>query len=122
MVHYLLEAEQRDEALFVLSGKTLFYFLTDRVSPLQEFEFILYMTGFDLIREEPARDLIDEGELIRRLREVRPLIVDDSHDAASENVRRMYPRFAHFIATHYTQVRTFGDFRVLRWDAQRARD
>ena len=121
VVRYLLEAEQRDEALFVLSAKSFFYFLTDRVSPMQEFEFTLYMTGLDLVREEQARELVDEDELIRRLREVRPLIVDDSYDHAGQNVRRMYPRFARFIRTHYRQEKEFGKFRVLRWDPQRAR-
>ena len=56
-----------------------------------------------------------------RLREVRPLIVDDSYDDAGQNVRRMCPRLAGFILTHYQPDRRFGRFRVLRWDSERTR-
>lgn len=119
LVRFLMQDPQRDEALFVLSAKSLFYFLTDRVSPVQEYEYILYLVAADLIREEPARELVDEDVLIRRFEKVRPLIIDDHFDDHSENVRRMYPRFANFIRTHYREAETFGSFRVLRWDPER---
>jgi hypothetical protein len=118
LVRYLNEDQRRDEPIFILSAKSLFYFLTDRKSPVQEFEYILYLTAYDSIREEIARALIDESDLIQRIRDVRPLIVDDDFDDHSENVRLMYPRFAQFIRNHYQQVEEFGRFRVLRWSAQ----
>jgi hypothetical protein len=118
LVRFLMQEPQRDEALFILSAKSLFYFLADRVSPVQEYEYILYLVAADLIREEPARKLVDQDELIRRLKQARPLIVDDHFDDQSENVRRMYPRFANFIDTHYREAETFGSFRVLRWNVE----
>ncbi|MBW2388129.1 MAG: glycosyltransferase family 39 protein [Deltaproteobacteria bacterium] len=120
LVRYLNQQERRDEALFVLSGKHLFYFLTDRVSPVQEFEYIFYLVGFDSLREERANELIDVDELLRRLGEVRPLIIDDDSDDHAENVRRMYPGLADFIITHYREEKQFGSFRLLRWDRDRA--
>jgi hypothetical protein len=121
LVRYLVEEERRDDPLFILSGKQLFYFLTQRVSPVQEFEYILYMAAIDALREDHAQVLIDEAALIRRLREVRPRIVDDSYDVASQNIQRMYPRLARFIRTHYRLEAKFGKFRVLRWDSKSAR-
>ena len=63
LVRFLMQEPQRDEALFILSAKSLFYFLADRVSPVQEYEYILYLVAADLIREEPARKLVDQDEL-----------------------------------------------------------
>ena len=120
LVRYLTEEQQRDEALYVLSAKSLFYFLTDRVSPVQEYEYILYLVAYDMIHTEKAREFVDEDELIRRIEEVRPLIVDDEFDDHSENVRLMFPRFADFIDSHYREVEKFGAFRVLRWNAKLA--
>ena len=99
--------------MFVISGKPLIYFLTDRVSPVQDLEYMIYLTAFDSIREERAREFVDEDELIRRLDEARPLIVDDSIDDGGKNVRRMYPRLAQFVSTHYRLEKRFGKFWVL---------
>jgi hypothetical protein len=121
LVRFLVQEERRDDPLFVLSGKQLFYFLTERVSPVQEYEYILYMAAIDALREDHAQELIDEAALIGRLQEVRPLIVDDSYDAASQNIQRMYPRLARFVRTHYRLEAKFGKFRVLRWNSKPAR-
>lgn len=118
LVRYLTEEERRDDAIFVLSGKSLFYFLADRVSPVQEFEFVLYMIALELVSDERARELVDEDVLIRRLQVLRPLIVDDNFDAGSQNIRRTFPRLDHFISTHYQQETELGKFRVLRWNAK----
>ena len=115
VVRYLNHEERRDEPIFVLSGKSLFYFLTDRVSPVQESEFVLYMAANGSIHEETARELLDEAELIRRLREVRPLIIDDGSDDRGENVRLMYPRLASFVRANYRLEKKFGRFQVLSW-------
>lgn len=120
VVRYLNHADRRNEPIFVLSGKSLFYFLTDRVSPVQKLEYVLYLAAHDSIREEKAREMLDEDELIRRFREVRPLIVDDDSDERGQNVRLMYPRFASFIRTNYRPEKKIGRFRVLRWHSGRA--
>jgi hypothetical protein len=121
VVRYLVAAEHRDEPVFVLSGKQLFYFLADRVSPMQEFEYILYLSAYDAIRKESARAWVDQAEIIHRLKEQRPLIVDDSSDGGSQNVRRMFPQLGRFIDTQYQLEKKFGAFRVLRMKTPRAR-
>lgn len=113
LVRYLVGREHRDKPLFFLSSRQLFYFLTDRISPVQEFEFTLYMTAIDAVREDRAREMLDENVLIRRLQEVRPLIVDDSYDRSSARIRQMYPRLAQFVDNHYRLESNFGRFRVL---------
>jgi hypothetical protein len=89
------------------------------VSIVQEFEFVLYLAAMDLIPEESARELVDEDELIRRIKNVHPLIVDDDFGPHGENVKRMFPRLASFIRAQYTLEKEFGKFRVLRWDPGR---
>ncbi len=120
VVRYLNHEERRDEPIFVLSGKPLFYFLTDRVSPVQESEYLLYLAAHDSIHQETARELLDEAELIRRFREVRPLIIDDGFDDRGQNVRLMYPRFASFLRANYRPEKKFGRFQVLSWHSGRA--
>lgn len=115
LVRYLNESERRNDPIFILSAKSLIYFLTDRISPVQEFEYVLYLVATSSIQQEKAREWIDETTLIRKLQEVRPLIIDDDFDERSENVRRMYPRVAKFILAHYQVDKVFGRFRVLRW-------
>jgi hypothetical protein len=114
LVRYLTEEERSDEPIYILSAKSLIYFLTDRVSPVQEYEYLLYLTAHDFIREDKARELIDEARLIRRLDEVRPLIIDDQFDEHAESVKLMFPRLAEFIRNHYQLEAEFGRFQVLR--------
>ena len=120
LVRYLTEKERSSEPIYILSAKSLLYFLTDRVSPVQEYEYLLYLTAYDSIREDKARELIDEARIIRRLDDVRPLIVDDQFDEHAENVKLMFPRLAEFIRTHYQLEKEFGRFQVLRWHGQSA--
>jgi hypothetical protein len=119
LIRYLNREGRRDAPIYILSSKQLFYFLTDRVSIVQEFEFVLYLAAMDLIPEESARELVDEDELIRRIKNVHPLIVDDDFGPHGENVKRMFPRLASFILGQYTLEKEFGKFRVLRWDPGR---
>jgi hypothetical protein len=115
MVRYLVEPERRDVPILVLSAKPLFYFLTDRVSPLEAFDFTLYLAAIDAIPGHRARALADENEMIRQIDALHPLILDDGYDRASKNIRDAFPRMAIFIRSHYRIDATFGRFRVLRW-------
>ncbi len=120
MVRYLVQPERRDEPLLVLSGKSLFYFLTDRVSPLQEFEFTLYLVGIDAIPPDRARSMADEGAMIQRIRAVRPLILYDATDSAAQNIRTTYPLLTRFIRSHYRREKAFGGFHIWRWRSEAA--
>lgn len=114
LVRYLTQEGYEDEGLYVLSAKSLFYFLTDRVSPVQQYEFPLYMIAFNAIPKERVHLLVDESELVRRIDEARPLIVDDLHDDLAGSVRRMFPKLSTFIRENYTTEKEFGNFHVLR--------
>jgi hypothetical protein len=120
VVRYLSQPARRDEPVFMLSGKSLFYFLADRVSPVQDLEFLLYLIAYDMIDPEVARAQIDQDALIRRFDEVRPLLVDDAYDEGGRNVRRVLPRFTSFLRQHYRPEKAFGGFRVLRWNSDPA--
>ena len=62
-----LSAEYRDRPLIVLSGEHLFYYLTGRVSPIEEHEFLLYLIAIDAVTPESAHELADPSEFIERI-------------------------------------------------------
>lgn len=116
VVRYLREAQRREEAVFVLSGKPLFYFLADRVSPVQELEFVLYSVANDVIGAGEGRAFVDD-RLVGQLQQTRPLIIDDRWDDRARKVRQAYPQLDRLLRRHYRVERTFGPLRVLRWYA-----
>lgn len=114
VVRYLRAAERREAPVFVLSGKPLFYFLADRVSPVQELEFVLYSVANNVIDAEQGRAFAG-SRLVGELERTRPLIVEDDWDDRARNLRQAYPRLDRLLRRHYRVEETFGRYRVLRW-------
>ena len=77
--------------------------------------FTLYMTSFNLVEIESARKLVDENIIVEKLRAARPLIVDDYHDEGASHIRKMFPKLAELVSTHYQVKKKFGNFHVLQW-------
>jgi len=115
VIRYLREDVRKDEPIFIMSAKPLLYFLAERKSLVQEYEFVLYMTSFNLVEIESARELVDENLLVEKLRAARPLIVDDYHDEGASHIRKMFPKLAELVSTHYQVKKKFGNFHVLQW-------
>ncbi len=116
VVRYLRATDRSDDPVFVLSGKPLFYFLTDRVSPVQELEFVLYSVANGVMAADQGRAFAGD-RLVREIERTRPLIIDDDWDDRAQNMRRSYPRLDRLLRRHYRVEKTFGRYRVLRWQA-----
>lgn len=117
VVRYLRDADRRDEPVFVLSAEPLFYFLADRVSPVQKIEFVLYSVANDVMEADDGRAFAGD-HLIREIQRTRPLIVDDDWDDRGQRLRQAYPRLDRFLRRHYRVEKTFGAYRVWRWHAR----
>ena len=104
-----------DQPVFVFSGEQLFYFLLNRASPLQEYEFTLYLVAFGLIPDERARERVDEALVIERLRQTRPLLIDQPGSSFTENLRTAFPQVARFLDANYKTVARPGVYRVSRY-------
>jgi hypothetical protein len=102
------------QPVFVFSGAQLFYFLLNRPSPLQEYEFTLYLVAFGLIPDESARERVDEALVLERLREARPLLIDQPGSSFTENLRTAFPQVAQFLDANYQTVTKHGVYRVSR--------
>lgn len=99
--------------LFVLSGKEMIYFLVGEPSVAEPYEFGLYLVSGDLIDEEAIPSLVDEADLIARLRSARPVVIDDDYNAQGRNARRGLPAVAAWLERSYAPARRVGRFTVL---------
>jgi hypothetical protein len=113
LVHYL-ESLPPERPLLILVNQPLLYFLSGRDSALAREEYLLYLVGFGLIRDEDARAQIPEPRIIERLAGERPIVVDYG-GAARNNFRRVFPEAARFLDAHYRTARMIGRYRVLTW-------
>ena len=104
-----------DQPVFVFSGEQLFYFLLDRASPLQEHEFTLYLVAFGLLPDESARKRVDQALVIERLRQTKPLLIDQPGSSFTENLRTAFPQVARFLDANYQTVAKPGVYRVSRY-------
>jgi hypothetical protein len=112
LVSYL-EAQSSDRGLLVLTNEQLLYFLSDKVSAMEEQEFTLYLVGGGLIGAEDARTLVPEGPFMDRLRATRPIIVDAANNRMATRFREVFPNVAKFVDESYRLERTIGRYRVL---------
>ncbi len=113
VVEHLLAPRQRERPVLVLGGHTLVYFLAERRSPVELYEFDLYLLGFGLLENAEARRRIDQRALIERLRTLRPLVVESLEDDRPARLRRALPALGRHLDTHYRRAARFGEFRVL---------
>lgn len=104
----LQSPEYRERPLIVLSGEHLFYYLTGRVSPIEEHEFLLYLISIDAVTPESARELADPSELIERIDEVRPLLIVDRNKGRAKRFTAAFPSLAEHVSRNYTEIRSFG--------------
>ena len=103
----------RDRRVFALSGRQLLYFLSGRVSPLEEFEIGLYLLRSNTLSEEGVAHLLDEERMIERLRETRPLLLDDRYDDASARILARLPKIARYLDSNYAPIARIGAFEIL---------
>jgi len=113
LVRYL-ESLPPERPLLILVNQPLLYFLSGRDSALAREEYLLYLVGFGLIRDDDARAQVPESMIIERLAGAQPIVVDYG-SAAPNKFRRMFPEAARFLDTHYQPVRVIGRYRVLTW-------
>jgi hypothetical protein len=111
LVHHLEAPERRNRAVFVPTGQAMVYFLSQRTSPLEEIEFLLYLIGFGLLSEEEARSRIDTDAVVATLESTRPLLVEDAERSA--RLRSTLPRLGEYLDAHYRITRRIGRFHVL---------
>ena len=105
--------ELRDRQVFALSARQLLYFLSARVSPLEEFELGLYLLRSGGLSDAGVVRLLDEERMIAALQASRPLVLDDVYDDASERILARLPRLAHYLRTRYAPVARIGGFEIL---------
>jgi hypothetical protein len=101
-----------DRPLLVLANNQLLYFLSGRDSAVARDEFLLYLVGFDLIREEDIHRYLPEAALIERLGATRPIVID----GVDTRFRQQLPDTSRFVDDHYEILRVFGPYRVLGWE------
>lgn len=102
----------RSRQIFVPTGEHLFYYLGNRVSPVESDEFTLYLIAIRAIDPAAVRERIDEALFIAELERTRPLIV--AHPERDGRFREALPAVARFLDTHYEPVARFGQRQL--WD------
>ncbi len=108
----LLSDRHRERDVVVLSGQHLLYFVSGRVSPLEEHEFALYLNRFEGISGEDLRRLVDQDAVVARLEATRPLLVED-YQGAGARLRRQLPRLGRYIERRYREQSRVGGLRIL---------
>ena len=102
----------RDRRVFALSGRQMLYFLSGRVSPLEEFEIGVYLLRTGALTDEGVARLFDEERMIDALKRTRPLLLDDFYDDASDRILARLPKVARYVREHYTLVGRIGGFTI----------
>ncbi len=103
----------RDRQVFALSGRQMLYFLSGRVSPLEEFEIGVYLLRTGALSDEGVARLLDEERMIEALQRTRPLLLDDFYDDASARILARLPKVASYVRERYTLVARIGGFTIL---------
>jgi hypothetical protein len=98
--------------LLVLPNGQMTNFLAGRRSPVDRYEFVLYLLNFDLIADADARRLLDEHEAIARLEATRAIVVR-RRNRGLERLRTALPTLMRHVDTHYRTVATVGRFDIL---------
>lgn len=111
LVKYLKARSGR--SLLVLTDQQLLYFLAGEPSVVEKSEFVLYLVGAGIIREEDARALVHEREFVQRLQATHPVIVDAVNSRASARFREVFPAVARYIDANYRVEKSIGTYRVL---------
>ena len=115
LIQYLNTPARQEQPVFVFTGEQLFYFLLNRASPFQKSEFTLYLAALGLIPAEQARARVDSTLMIERLRQLKPLLVDEPNRDHTRNLRATFPRVARFLDSHYETTQTYGPYRVSKY-------
>ena len=115
LVSYLRSGAGAGQPLLVVPSGAMLYFLTDRMSALEDDEFAFY-AGSEGPQLAPAdaRALVDEDDAVRRLAAQRPQVVrvGDRRGAVTA-FRTVFPILNRYLDTHYRAAATFGPYQVL---------
>jgi hypothetical protein len=112
VIDYL--AQRPEGPLLVLCNEQMLYFLAGRDSVVAPQEYVLYLVGGGLIRDEDARRILDDPEFVAQLEARRPLVVDRPGPMTAR-LRHVYPAAARTLDAHYRPVYRAGAYQVLEW-------
>jgi hypothetical protein len=107
-----LNVRPQARPLFSIAGDQMVYVLAGRVSPLEKYEYILYLVQGGLIRDEDARSLVPESTIIDRLAALDSIVIDYDKSPLSTSFRKIYPGVVQHLETHYRLAATFGGYRL----------
>lgn len=120
LVAFLADPARAAQPIFVVSNQPLLYFLADRRSPFELDDFTFYMVGLDIIPDAVAAASLDERQLVARLAQIRPLVIDHRRNRASARLARVFPLLGRTLADDYRPLAQFGPFEVRQWSAPAA--
>jgi hypothetical protein len=113
LVRYLDSQPVKHRPVFVLTGEAMIYFLSARVSALEHEEYLMQNIVRGVASRENASFLGDERRMLRRLRALRPLIVDYTRNPVHARLAPLFPKTERFLRTRYVARTTFGSYQVL---------
>ncbi len=114
LVDYLQRSTTRETRLLPMTNEAMILFASQRSHVLPDYQFLLFLTGWGLMRGAQAApegtvSIVDQLDGERGA-----MLVIDRADASSANVRRHFPELAEYIDTHFELQQTIGGYRVLK--------